>query len=349
MSVNKTLKREQIIRLSTVVIILSLCALAILVVEGMLLSFVLAFVINYLLSPFVNALERAGMVRSHAVTGLYGVLGTFIVAGAFSAIPHISGQLAALQNDIPRYSRGISDLLIELQNNMPMLSNYLPQLSPNRLTDGAMSAVADQFFSNLPNIFTTAAAIATIAPLFAFFMLADGQRAIKKLLAVIPNNLFETSLNLLYQINNQIGGFIRARLLEATIVGVIVWGGLTVIDAPYAVFLGVFAGLTNLVPYIGPFIGAVPAIMISLINNGSDINLWMILSVYTLAQLIDNLFIIPLLVAKIVDLHAIIVIVVLVAGAQLGGILGMIISIPIASIIKLTAETVYHHLMAFRA
>jgi putative permease len=160
--------------------------------------------------------------------------------------------------------------------------------------------------------------------------------------------MFELALNLQYQINRQLSDFIRARLLEATIVGVVVWTGLALISFPYAILLGVFAGLTNLIPYIGPLIGAVPAVLIALVAYGDGVTILLVSVVYVGAQLIDNMIVIPFIVAKIVNLHPIIVVVVILIGAQSAGILGMIISIPVACIIKLTAEALYHHLLEFR-
>jgi putative permease len=128
----------------------------------------------------------------------------------------------------------------------------------------------------------------------------------------------------------------------------VVWCGLVLIDFPYAFVLAGFAGLTNLIPYIGPFLGAVPAFLIAWVEDPSGWLFLMIATVYLAAQLIDNFLIIPLLVAKIVDLHPVIVVLVIIIGAQIGGLIGMIISIPVACIIKLTIYAVYGHVLEFR-
>src|SRR5690606_14323802 len=104
--------------------------------------------------------------------------------------------------------------------------------------------------------------------------------------------------------------------------------------------LALFAALTNLIPYIGPIIGAVPPVLIALISDDAmvttslNLNLFIVISIYLLAQILDVIFIIPLVVAKIVNLHPVTVIVVIIVGAQLMGVLGMIISIPLASAAK---------------
>ena len=165
----------------------------------------------------------------------------------------------------------------------------------------------------------------------------------------MPNNVFELALNLNYQINRQMGDFIRARLLEAAIVGFVIWVGLAIIGFPYASILAVFAALTNLIPYVGPFIGAIPALIIGIVNNDPTFTLFLVALTYLIAQLIDIIFIIPMVVAKIVNLHPVFVVVVIIIGSQLMGILGMVISIPVASALKLTVTAVYDHLIYFRS
>ncbi len=114
---------------------------------------------------------------------------------------------------------------------------------------------------------------------------------------------------------------------------------------PYAVILAVFAGLTNLIPYVGPIFGAIPALLIATIDKDSSMILLVTL-VYVIAQVIDMAFIIPLVVAKIVNLHPVIVIIAIMAGAELGGIVGMIISIPVTSAALLIMSTFYKQLLA---
>ena len=179
-------------------------------------------------------------------------------------------------------------------------------------------------------------------------MIKDGKVMNRSLLSLVPNSIFEPTINLYHQINDQMGHFVRARLLEALIVGVVTWVGLFFIEFPFATILALFAALTNLIPYVGPIIGAVPALAIALINGETNFGLFLVASVYLTAQLIDAAFILPVVVAKIVDLHPITVMVSIMAGAQVLGVVGMLISIPVASIIKVTISTVYRHLTDYR-
>lgn len=339
------LKREYLIRSITVIAIIIVCLLALIKIENLLLSFVLAFVINYLFSPFANAFERKGIPRRAGVTGLFVVTGFFIAFLLWKELPDMSTQIKSLKNEIPKYTAGVKLLFGSIENSVNKLSPDLLTIDISKNAEELLIKASSQFFSNLPNIISTSLSVMLLAPLLAFFMIIDGRNAVKKILKIVPNPLFETALNLQHQINIQIGGFVRARLLEAAIVGLVVWAGLILIGFPHAVFIAIFAGLTNLIPYLGPVIGALPAVLISIINGGSGIEILSVASVFAFAQIVDAVIIVPIVVAKIVNLHAVVVIVVIILGAQLGGILGMIVSIPVTSILNLTLVTLYKHLI----
>ena len=162
----------------------------------------------------------------------------------------------------------------------------------------------------------------------------------------MPNHVFETTLSLTHQIGEQIGRFIRARLLEAFIVGLITGVGLQMISFPYALLLGLFAGLMNLIPYVGPAIGFMPALLIGLVHGMDLMNIMMLISIYVIAQVIDNVLLIPVLVARMMKLHPVTVVVVVIAGAQFMGILGMVISIPVANAIQVAYHAVYQHIIS---
>ena len=341
------LNRERYIKLLAVVGILLLCVLIILVIENILLSFVFASVTYYLLAPIVNAIERAGISRKLGVSALF--LGIFFVCliGVYVLLPVLTSQISAFKNELPVLIEGITNLASATEKKLNAISYNLYPIDTTKSVEAALAAFSRKVFEDLPALISSSMAVLVLAPFFAFFMLLDGQVVTKQIMSLVPNNFFEFALNLQHQMNAQLGDFIRARLFEAGLVGVAVWLGLTIIGFPYAVLLGVFGGLTNLIPYIGPIIGAVPAILIAVVNQASGLEILVVVGVYGVAQLIDNFLIIPLMVAKIVNLHPVTVVIVIIIGAQFAGILGMIISIPVACILKLTAVEVYRHLVEF--
>ncbi|MCB0364296.1 MAG: AI-2E family transporter [Bdellovibrionaceae bacterium] len=344
----RRLQREQLIRLVSFLGVIGLFFVILLTVENMLVSSLLAFVFSYMLSPVVNFLERKGIHRILAIIIVFALV-TLLFGGLVSAtFPFISDQVTSLKSELPKYIEGTIRMIEDTEERLASFSGTLFTVDISDQVETTLLGWTSSIFEDLPTLVTKLFTTLILAPFFAFFLLKDGRTFSKILLAMVPNNIFEMVLNLYSQINGQIGQFVRARLLEAAFVGVVVWVGLFVLGARYATLLAIFAALTNLIPYIGPFIGAVPALIIALINGESTLGLFLVMMVYLAAQIVDALFLIPMVVAKIVDLHPITVVIAIIIGAQLMGVLGMLISIPVASALKVTITSVYLHLTGFR-
>ncbi len=343
------IKRERYLRLISVFTILVLAFAILLAVDNMLVSFVLSFASAYFLTPFVKHLKRTGLRPDLAISIPFFSLFVILTIVIVLTLPVLINQFRELQENLPKYLEGISFLLQKwehkLNSNIPFnfkldLSEKLGTWSELTISTGIQYAprLAQQLFT-----------VTLLSPLFTYFILKDGRQIARKVLSIFPNNLHEMALTLSDRINSQLGDFIRARLIEALIVGIVVWIGLTVLAFPYAIFLALFAVVMNLIPYVGPFIGAVPAFLIAVINQEPSFNVLLMSLVYFIAQVIDILFVIPLVVARTVNLHPITVIIVFIIGAHVMGVLGMIISVPVASAIKLISLTVYDQLIKFRA
>ncbi len=126
--------------------------------------------------------------------------------------------------------------------------------------------------------------------------------------------------------------------------------GLLLTDIRYASILGIFAGVTNLIPYIGPIIGMVPGILIAFVDLGLGPQFWWVVILYILiAQvLIDNFILIPVLISRVSNLHPLWVFFAIIAGGKLYGVIGMIIGVPIVSIIKITLLEIRTYRRTFR-
>ncbi len=348
----RLLRRERYVRLAAVLMIIASALVIILAVENLLASFVLAFVINYLLDPIVDAFERRGLPRTWAIVIPFLALAIVIGISISLLVPLISDQIRNLDSEFPTMRNQLAALITKTEHKLQSYLNIQEFSFSKEINNWLIQSF--QYSTHLGVWLQNSLTTMILAPFFAFFMLLDGRKISRSLLALVPNNVFEMFLNIQYQLNDQIGGFIRARLFEGLIVGAVVWLGLQIMGFPYAGLIGLAAGVTNLIPYVGPIIGALPAMIICLvaddpiITDSTTIDLVLVSGVYLIAQLIDIIFIIPLVVAKIVNLHPVTVLLAIIIGAQVLGILGMIISIPVASAVKLVFSTLYRHLVAFR-
>ena len=191
--------------------------------------------------------------------------------------------------------------------------------------------------------------LVVIVPFVAFFFLKEGRRITHGMVELVPNAYFELTLNLLHQINGQIGGYIRGQLLSVFLVASLSVAGLFAVSMPYFLPVGVLAGVANMIPYLGPLIGIVSATIVALaMGKGFGLVMWVIV-VFLIIQLIDNILIQPMVVAKSVDLHPLIVLVVVMIGSDLMGMVGMLVAVPLTGILKVSGQTVYEGIKGYRA
>lgn len=344
----RTLKRVNRWKLAALLAVLSGFILVVLRVENMLLSALIAFVVSYTVGPGVNFLERQGVSRTLSTLIFFIAVGGVVVLACYGIAPYLGETLYRLKDDMPRFIEGVGRFISEAESRVQSIAGPLANIELKSRVETFLTTGTNHFFETIPAYLKTFITVMLLGPFLAFFMVKDGRHLLRSVLGLVPNHLFETALSMLSQINMQIGQFVRARLLESFIVGLVTALGLFFIGFPYAALLGIVAGITNLIPYLGPIIGAIPAFLIATVNGYSSLGIALVATVYIVAQLIDAGFLIPLLVAKIVDLHPVTVIVVMIIGAQVLGIVGMIISIPVASTLKVTMSTIYRHLIDTR-
>ena len=199
----------------------------------------------------------------------------------------------------------------------------------------AISSSARGAFS----VFTTGVII-----LFLTFFLLNGGRQMKKaFIQIVPNRFFEPALVLIQELDRQLGDYLRSRLIQTIILSIIATVGYWMLGLRFAILIGVIAGLANLIPYIGPFIGAIPAIIVVFLDSRFGLG-WTLLAVIILTlviQIIDNAIITPLIIGKSVELGPVTTIVAVLLGEQLLGLIGLLMAVPIAAMCKLIIEEVW--------
>lgn len=344
----KSIRRERLIKLIYFLGLVLGLLLSIVLISNMLVSMLLAFVTFYMLSPLVDWIEGRGLSRVTATSIPFLVLSLVVVILSVAVSPKILGQIQSIQENSQKYIDVVVHGLQEIESKLNLTLHNIYPVDIRGQVEPFLISWAAANFKKLPEILSQSVTVMVMAPFLAFYMLLDGRDIIRKILGFVPNHLFELTLNLNDQIGGQLGGFIRARLIETFFISLLTVVGLMIIDFPYALILGTFAGIMHIIPYVGPFIAAVPAILISVANEGGMNGLIGLAIVFSVVLFIDNWILVPFLVAKIVDLHAVTVVVVVIAGAQVAGVLGMIISIPLVSVFKVSFLAIYQHLIDFR-
>jgi putative permease len=306
--------------------------------EGLFLPILLSLIGSFLLDPLVKFFEGEQVGRSTAIFIVYVLVSLVIVLLLYViGPPNWKGMYQAFRADFPRYINhtigSLNNLMALAQEHLPFIRNYDVA---NELHQWIQNFVG-LILMKTPSSAMRIGSLILLVPLFSFFFLRDSRRIMRSLISLTPNRYFEMVLDIYAHISWQLTHFIRGRVLEALIIGITVWVGLSLTDLRYVPLLAVVAGVTNLVPYVGPLIGMIPGLTIALVDLGMGGQFWWILCVYVLiAQIvIDNFILIPILISRVSNLHPLWVILAIVMGGKLYGVLGMIIGVPSVSIINI--------------
>ena len=299
---------------------------------------IISIFLAYLLAPLVEAIENRGLSRTWAVViiflGLTAVNSLAISLVWNNMVEQVQNILGGIKLDNKDHL--VKDVQSKLRAAFPSMaqSNMLHEAAVKIVEFG--EALASKSFAAL-----SALGEAIIIPFLTFFILKDARNLKKNIVASIPNRYFEMSLSLIHKATLQLGRFIRGQLLDAAIVGVMAMIALTLLKLPYALFIGALAGMANLIPFLGPIVGGVPAIIISIVHTGGFAGVLPIIVAFAVIKLIDDVIVQPVVVSKSVELHPVTVIISIFAGGHVAGILGMIVAVPLVSIAKVTTSILY--------
>jgi len=311
-------------------------------VFALLLSALLAFI----LKPLVKFLEfRLGLRRSIAILCVFVLGGGSVVLASMELVPVLIERAQLLYEQFRNFP-----FQVKLNEAAQDLAKHIPFVDPTTASlkaNAMIATVTESIGAAVEDVFSLIAIFAII-PFVTYFVLAEGDAALKNLIQRVPNKYFEMSLNVLNKIERDLVGYLRGWILDSIIIGVLSIAGLWLIGVDYPILIGTVAGIANLVPYLGPVVGAVPAFLVSLTQFGDFRMLVPIIVLSVAIQAIDNIIVQPLCFAKTVDMHPLTVILVLLVGNELMGVAGMLVAIPIATVLKVSIVETYWGLSNYR-
>jgi putative permease len=306
------------------------------------LPLLMAYVIGLLVSPMIPMICKLGINRTFSIVLIMFGLVFLIVLPFFKLVPTIKKESENLQYYIPKIESFFRGKYYEVQKE---IQSYVGIEVPDSFLEDILSygeTTWKMILLNVPNAVQSILEWILLVPFFLFFLLRDGPQIKKTFLNLVPNIIFERAYYLFSQFNKRVGDYIVAKFIEASIVGLIVITGLIFLGVRFSFLLGITAAITNIVPYLGPILGLIPAVIVGLVEFGVGPALYALLILYTVANIVDLAFVFPFLVSKLVDIHPLIVVVSVILGSQYAGIVGMIISIPVAVIVKLLLTEIYN-------
>ena len=313
---------------------------------SILVALILSLLLAFVLRPPVRFFEiHLGMNRSISIVVVFLLLILFILFNAANGIPVVLRHIRELYagfRDFP-LDQKLDELVRDVAKGLPIINPQIASHKLRTLIDASIQSVGQDAASAAGSAFSL-----MIIPFVTYFALAEGDRATKRLLERVPNKYFEMTLNVVHKIQKELVGYLRGWMLDSVVVGILNIIGFYIIGVKYAIMMGVIAGVANLIPYVGPFIGVLPVFLLSVTQTG-DLSFIPPIAILTLViQTIDNIIVQPLCFAKTVDMHPLTVIVVLIVGNQFMGVLGMLLAIPLYTILKVTAVEAHWGLKQYR-
>lgn len=313
---------------------------------SILTPFIIAAVLAYAFNPVVKYLVKMGLSRLLAVILIFVVLIGAITGFSIVFFPMLVEEISSLAAALPEISENWYGRFSEWYESTIGGQSGAPDTVEGVLdyfNIGVQSITnwfrgsASSILSGIGSFASSLVHLVTI-PVLMFYFMKDGEEITdfsKKL--VLPRSR-RWIFPLMDKVDGVLGGFIRGQLLVAFIIGILSSIALLILGVDYWIVLGLLAGIGDLVPYIGPFLGAVPAVFITLATDPTKA-LWVVVAFIIIQQIEGNL-ISPKIVGHSVGLHPAAIIFVLLVGGALWGLVGLLVSVPLAGVLKVIIESI---------
>ncbi|BBM17534.1 AI-2E family transporter [Enterococcus malodoratus] len=295
----------------------------------------------YLLNPLVNLLMKMGVKRLFAILLIFVLLIGIIVLIFMSVIPNLVEQLVSLAKNIPGFISNMQDWLQQAADNatrFPLfkeldVDKYINNLdvSAGSILQKSLAGVTNGLGSVIGKITTVVLLLITV-PFILFYMLKDGDKLVPNVERLFPEKQRDNIKGLLKQLNKTLSDYISGQAIECLFVGTFTFLGYLLIGVDYAFLFGVIAGLTNLIPYLGPYLGLAPALVYTFFDSPYKALLCIV--IVLIVQQVDGNVIYPNVIGKSLNIHPLTIILILLVAGNLAGILGVFLGVPVYAILR---------------
>jgi predicted PurR-regulated permease PerM len=296
----------------------------------------------FLLSPFVDLLQNLRVPKVLSILLIYVLLVGLIILLIASVGPPLGREIRSLFDQLPGYidswrqgieqladTRGFKWLIHQNYYSIDNIQKTLLEMI-KKYADHASSGVST-FFNVIVNVTLTVVTV----PFILFFMLKDGVKLPDAVARFFPHQYHSEVRNILLDLSSTLSSYIHGLIIVASFDGITSSIGFSVIGLHYSLLLGLFVGVTNIIPYMGPILGAVPAIIVGLMDSPTKALL--ALAVIVVVQQLDGHLISPLVMGKRLNIHPLTIIFLLLVSGKWIGPIGMLLAVPTYAMIKTIA------------
>lgn len=309
---------------------------------GVLLTFLLAAVLAYALNPMVRMLEGWRVPRVAAVLGVFLALVAAVLAALLVLILPTASQVQALVQD-PQFPRVVVTGFVDRVQELPYVGERIGDIdrealeqfvrsnapSAGQVLNGALGFIGGIFgvFGTILNLL--------LMLIVSIYLLLDRERITRAALSAVPAVVRDQTVELFYAVEGALVRYLKAQFLLCAIMGVIGWAIAYFTFGSYAILIGLWVGVTEIIPVLGAFLGAVPAVAIALFLGGFEQAL-LVSALFLLAQQLEGNVLVPRIMGGSVGVHPLWVLFATLAATALYGIVGAIFAVPIVAIVAAT-------------
>ena len=307
------------------------------------IPFVGAFLIAYLFSPLVDKLHDYGLPRWLSITCVFVGIAIFVTLAIWYLVPIIWDQLKYARDSLPLGIQWINDKFLpwvsqtfnvdQMEIDTQQFSTVVMDYVQTNYSADSVQAMAMRLAQSGLNFIQIGGTVVLI-PIIAFYFLLDWERMLDGLRRLIPRRYEQGTLHVVGECHSVLGAFVKGQLLVMVLLGVVYAVGLQIIGLEVGLIIGMIAGLSSIIPYLGFAVGIIAAVVASLFQFGLDwMQLALVLMVFMVGQAIEGYVLQPFLLGDKIGLSPVAVVFAVLAGAQLAGFLGMLIALPVAAVI----------------
>ena len=314
--------------------------------------FLIAGFLFYLLNPLVKILmkiriKKFKVKRPLAIAVVFLLLISVLGLVISFFIPRLIEQIKSLVIGLPGYLSELQRFLTNLFNNSHIdwlqkvdLHSYMNKF------EGSLTSILKKFILSLTTslgsvigTITSVTVTLVTVPFILFYMLKDGEKLVPTVEKFFPEHNRSKVARLLHEMSATLSRYISGQMIECLFVGTFSAIGYSMTGIPYALLVGLFAGITNIIPYLGPYIGLMPALFLAFSKSLPTV-FWVIVVCIVVQQLDGNL-VYPNVIGKSLHLHPLTIIIILLVAGNIAGLLGMILGVPLYAVTKVVVKFVY--------
>ncbi|MEK9174829.1 MAG: AI-2E family transporter [Patescibacteria group bacterium] len=293
-------------------------------------------------TPLANYLQKKNIPRTLGVFGIYflafSILGTIL----YFIVSPLSGELDNLSLVAPLYFDKINTFFNVIRDTAPQYEQFLDKVQDSLLEiSNNLAHVSGNIFGATTEVFGGVVS-AIFVVVISFYLSAQEHGITIFLRAVTPKEKQPYILGLWARAQQKLGRWLQAQLVLSILVGVLVYIGLAIFGIQHRVLLSLIAAVLEIIPIFGPILAAIPAVLFGLLKS-PIVALWIVL-IYTIVHQLENHVIVPNVMNRVIGLNPVVVIIAILVGAELFGIPGIVLAVPVAVVlVELIKDFGHHH------